>query len=285
MLRRLGLKPKQSWGQNFLSDDAVLDRMADEAMLVPGDAVIELGPGLGHFTRHLLATGARVIAVERDRDMVRALEQQQLPGLQLVEGNAATTDFARTAAVDQVIVVGNLPYHLTSQILFSVLAQVAHVPRALFLLQREVVERLAAEPGSRDYGLPTVLLGFRYRAESVLDVPRSYFHPPPKVDSAVLRLTRLAKPRAEVIDLARFDRLVRAGFAHRRKTLINTLKSDAELGDGPTLLAALATAGIDPTRRAETLSVEEFAAIERALPPPAPKAAPVTSQTEPERGG
>jgi 16S rRNA (adenine1518-N6/adenine1519-N6)-dimethyltransferase len=265
LLRRFGLTPKHSWGQNFLGDELVLERIAEEALLRPAEACVELGPGLGHLTRHLLATGAKVTAVERDRDMVRALRELDLEGLTLVEGNAAEVDFARVAGADQVVVVGNLPYHLSSVILVEVLDQVAHVPRAVFTLQKEVVERLAASPGSRDYGVLTVMLGLRFEVESVFEVPAELFHPPPKVDSAVLRLTRLPAPRAAVTDEARFRRVVKAGFAQRRKTLLNSLKSDKALGQGVDWAAVLARAGLDGGRRAETLSVEEFAAIERAL--------------------
>ncbi|PZR05546.1 MAG: 16S rRNA (adenine(1518)-N(6)/adenine(1519)-N(6))-dimethyltransferase [Archangium gephyra] len=261
ILKRLGLSPKHSWGQNFLSDEMILERIAEEALLRPGEPCVELGPGLGHLTRQLLATGAKVTAVERDRDMVRALNFQKIEGLTIVEGNAAECDFAKVANAEQVVVVGNLPYHLSSQILFEVLEQADHVPRAVFTLQKEVVERLAADPGNRDYGVLTVLLGLRFKMENVLDVPAELFHPPPKVDSAVLKLTRLDTPRAEVKDEARFRKVVKAGFAQRRKTLSNSLKSEKSLEWS----GVLEKAGIDGGRRAETLSVEEFAAIERAL--------------------
>lgn len=265
MLRRLGLHPKHSWGQNFLGDEDVLERIAEEALLRPGEPCLELGAGLGHLTRFLLASGAKVTAVERDRDMAEALRRQQLEGLTIVEANAAEIDFAKIAGADQVVVVGNLPYHLTSPILFEVLEQSAHVPRAVFTLQLEVVERLAAKPGGRDYGVLTVLLGLTFDIEHCFDVPAAKFHPPPKVDSAVVKLTRRAAPRAAVTDELRFRRVVKAGFAQRRKTLINSLKSDKALAEAHDLLAALEKAAIDPKRRAETLSVEEFAAIERAL--------------------
>lgn len=261
ILKRLGLSPKHSWGQNFLSDESVLERIAEEALLRPGEPCVELGPGLGHLTRFLLQTGAKVTAVERDRDMVHALQTQRLEGLTIVEGNAAETDFARVAGADQVVVVGNLPYHLSSPILFEVLDQAAHVPRAVFTLQKEVVDRLAAAPGNRDYGVLTVLLGLRFELENVLDVPAHLFHPPPKVDSAVLKLTRHAAPAAEVTDERRFRKVVKAGFAQRRKTLSNSLKSEKSID----WTGVLERAGIDGQRRAETLSVAEFAAIERAL--------------------
>ncbi len=261
ILRRLKLSPKHSWGQNFLSDEVVLERIAEEALLRPGEPCVELGPGLGHLTQYLLATGARVTAVEKDRDMIAALTAQRFEGLTVVEGNAAQTDFARVAQADQVVVVGNLPYHLSSPILFEVLDQVAHVPRAVFTLQKEVVDRLGASPGGRDYGVLTVMLGLRFKVEHVFDIPARLFHPPPKVDSAVLKLTRLPAPRAEVHDEARFRKVVKAAFAQRRKTLANSLKSEKSFD----WTGVLERAGIDGGRRAETLSVEEFASIERAL--------------------
>ncbi len=267
ILRRHGLRPKHSWGQNFLGDEGALRRIADAARLVPDEPVVELGPGLGHLTRFLLATGARVTAVERDRDMVQVLEKELTSDrLRVVAGNAAEIAFAKAAGAPRVAVVGNLPYHLSSPILFQVLEQRDTVSRAVFTLQQEVVTRLSAEPGGRDYGLLSVLLGLYFEIEELFALPASLFHPPPKVESAVLRLTTLAAPRAAVKDGVRFIRVVKAGFAQRRKTLINSLKSDRALAEPAVLLRALETAGVDPQRRAETLSVAEFAAIERALP-------------------
>jgi 16S rRNA (adenine1518-N6/adenine1519-N6)-dimethyltransferase len=267
MLRRLGLEAKHSWGQNFLGDEIILERIAAEAALAPAEACVELGAGLGHLTRHLLASGARVTAVERDREMAAALRALRLEGLTIVEANAAELDFAAVAKRDQVVVVGNLPYHLSSAILFEVIDQTAHVPRAVFTLQKEVVDRLAASVETRERGILTVLLGLFFDVERCFVISAESFHPPPRVDSAVVKLTRLAAPRAAVVDAARFRRLVKAGFAHRRKTLLNSLKGAAELATSAQLEAALERAGIDGRRRAETLSVEEFAALERALDP------------------
>jgi 16S rRNA (adenine1518-N6/adenine1519-N6)-dimethyltransferase len=267
ILQRHGLRAKHSWGQNFLGDPDILEAIAESLELREGEPVVELGPGLGHLTRFLAATGARVTAVEKDRDMIAVLGKEAIPGVQVVDGNATTVDYAKVAGAPEVKVAGNLPYHLTSSILFQVLEQRATVTRAVFTLQKEVVDRLAAEPGGRDYGLLTAILGLYFSSENLFDIDANRFHPPPKVDSAVLRLIRRSEPLAPVVDGARFIRLVKAGFAQRRKTLINSLKSDKTLGTHEQLLAALATAGIDPTRRAETLSSVEFAAIERALGP------------------
>ncbi|HLL00941.1 MAG TPA: 16S rRNA (adenine(1518)-N(6)/adenine(1519)-N(6))-dimethyltransferase RsmA [Myxococcaceae bacterium] len=270
ILKRHGLHAKYSWGQNFLGDERALREIAEALALREGEPVVELGPGLGHLTRFLAATGARVTAVEKDRDMITVLEKEAIPGVTVVSGNAATVNFAQVAGVPEVAVAGNLPYHLTSSILFQVLEQRAQVTRAVFTLQKEVVERLAAEPGTRDYGLLTVLLGLYFDIDQVAMLPARLFHPPPKVDSAVVRLTRLKAPRAPVVDGDRFIRLVKAAFAHRRKTLLNSLKSDRVLATPEQYATALEAAGIDPTRRAETLSPEEFAALERALGPTAP---------------
>jgi 16S rRNA (adenine1518-N6/adenine1519-N6)-dimethyltransferase len=265
ILQRRGLRPKYSWGQNFLGDAAALEQIVAALQLQPGEPVVELGPGLGHLTRFLLATGARVTAVERDRDMVEALSELRSDALTVVAANAAQVDFARLAGADRVAVVGNLPYHLTSPILFSVLEQRMRISRAVFTVQKEVAERLTAEPGNRTYGLLTVLLGLYFRPHLLFTLPAQLFHPPPQVDSAVLRLTALLVPRAEVSDDAHFRRVVKAGFAQRRKTLLNSLQSDPALGSGAEVRRALESAGVEPTRRAETLSVEEFAAVERAL--------------------
>jgi 16S rRNA (adenine1518-N6/adenine1519-N6)-dimethyltransferase len=265
VLRRFKLKPKHSWGQNFLGDENALQEIADAAALGPGDVCVELGPGLGHLTRFLLETKARVVAVERDREMVAVLEEFALPGLTVIAGNAADVDFAKVSGADQVVVVGNLPYHLSSPILFEVLEQAAHVKRAVFTLQLEVVERLSAEPSTRAYGLLTVLLGLEFDIEHVATLGRHLFHPPPNVDSAVVKLTRRAVPRAKVTSATRFKQVVKACFAQRRKTLNNSIKSDKALAEKFDLKAALERAGIDGIRRAETLSVEEFAALERSL--------------------
>ena len=258
LLRRHGLRPKKDWGQNFLGDEAVLGELAALARLGPGDTVVELGAGLGHFTRALRATGARVVAVERDRELVPVL-RAELPEVEVAEADAKTFDLRAVAAKSRVVVCGNLPYHLSSPILFHLLDQRDAVRRAVLLLQREVAERIVAPPGGRDYGLLSVLLQHVAEARIGLAVPRHAFTPPPEVESAALVLEFLEKPRAQVRDEARFRALVKAAFSHRRKTLWNAVKAM------PGAREALEAAGIDAKRRGETLTVEEFAAVERAL--------------------
>lgn len=261
ILRRHGLRPKKSWGQNFLGDARSLGAIAEACSLGPGETVVELGAGLGHLTRRLAATGANVVAVERDRELVPILEKElALPNVRIVAANAAELTFAEVAGTRPVAVVGNLPYHLTSPILFEVLRQRADISKAIFLVQREVAERVSAPPGGRDYGLLSVLLQLHAEVESVVDVPRGAFHPPPQVESSAVRIDFLPKPRAEVRDPERFEKLVRAAFSQRRKQVANSL----EAGGFANAHELLQKAGIDPKSRAEVLSPADFAALERA---------------------
>ncbi|HKC61019.1 MAG TPA: 16S rRNA (adenine(1518)-N(6)/adenine(1519)-N(6))-dimethyltransferase RsmA [Myxococcales bacterium] len=259
LLRRHGLRPKKEWGQNFLGDPRILGELAALAEVRPGETVVELGAGLGHLTRALAATGARVVAVERDRDLAPIL-RAELPQVEVVEADAKSFDLAAAARGERIVVCGNLPYHLSSPILFHLLDQRAALRRAVLLLQREVAERVAAPPGGRDYGVLSVLVQHVADARIGLRVDRRAFTPPPEVESSALVLDFLPRPRAEVRDERRFRALVKAAFAQRRKTLSNALKAI------PPAREALERAGIDPRRRGETLSVAEFAAVEREMP-------------------
>ncbi len=260
LLRKHGLVPKKDWGQNFLGDEDILDDLAALAGAQPGDTVVELGAGLGHFTRALAATGAHVVAVERDRELAPIL-REELPGVEVVEADAKSFDLQAIAqrTGKPIVLCGNLPYHLSSPILFHLLDQRKALRRAVLLLQREVAVRIAEPPGSRTYGLLSVLVQHVADARIALEVPRHAFTPPPDVESSALVLDFLPEPRAKVIDEQRFRALVKAAFQQRRKTIWNSIKPL----DGAR--QALSKSGLDPMRRAETLSVEEFASIERAF--------------------
>ena len=264
LLRRNHLRPKKEWGQNFLGDERILEEMAGLAALTPADTVVELGAGLGHYTRALAASGAQVIAVERDRELVPIL-REEMKELRVRVEEADAKSFAlkpiAEAAGGKIVLCGNLPYHLSSPILFHLLDERASVKRAVFLLQREVAERIAAPPDSEAFGLLSVLIGLHADASIGMRVGAKAFHPPPDVESSVLVLEMLRAPRAPVISEERFRAVVKAAFAQRRKTLSNALKPV------PGAREAISAAGIDPQRRGETLSVEEFAAIERAIGP------------------
>jgi 16S rRNA (adenine1518-N6/adenine1519-N6)-dimethyltransferase len=268
LLDKYDLRAKKSWGQNFLGDEEILGHIARLAVGAPGEPVVELGAGLGHLTAQLVARGGRVLAIERDRDMARVLRGELGAEVTLVEADAASLDYAalaRDAGATRLAVVGNLPYHLTSPILFGLLDEAAHVARAVFLVQLEVAERLAAAPGTKDWGLLSVLLQHRAEVSIERRVPPGAFFPPPKVDSAVL-LAAFREPAARPLDDGRFRRLVKAGFAQRRKVLANALAA-ARVAPDDAVAAALAAAGVDPRRRGETLTVSEWVAVERALGP------------------
>ena len=267
LLRRHGLHPKKAWGQNFLGDPNVQEAIADLVDPKPGETVVEFGSGLGHLTHRLVGRGARILGVERDRDLAPILRSElasEHPELTIVEADAVTFDLAGAArdAGGPVVVCGNLPYHLGSPILFHVLDNRTHVKRVVTMLQREVVERICAEPDTESYGLLAVLLQQVADVRIGLDVPRGAFVPPPAVESAVLVATMLPTPRAPVTSDELFRKLVKAAFAQRRKTLSNALKG---LAPKEVVQAAAEEAGIELSRRGETLSVHEFAALERAL--------------------
>lgn len=267
ILRRYGLRPKKSWGQNFLGEARHLAAIARACELQPGDLVVEFGAGLGHLTRHLAATGAQVVAVERDRELVPVL-REELAGLnvEIREANAATFSLEELAEErgEKLVVVGNLPYHLSTEILFHVFDQRSVVSRAVFLLQKEVTERIAARPGGKEYGVLSVLLQMYAEVDVPHRVPARAFTPPPQVESAVIRFRMRERPLADPGDEALFRRLVKVAFAQRRKTLANALRA-GRLASPEALARALEAAAIDPQQRAETLSIEDYARLAREL--------------------
>jgi len=262
LMRRHGLRAKKSWGQCFLHDPSVLDRIVAASSISGDDVVLEIGAGLGSLTCRLAAAARRVIAVERDRDLAAVLrtELQAVPTLEVVEANALTIELASFG--DALVVVGNLPYNIASPLLFRLLAQRSVVQRATLMLQRELADRLVAPPGSRLYGAPSVLLQDLAEVRLCFVVPGGAFVPRPRVDSAVLRLDFRAEPRSG-LPFERLQPVVHAAFAQRRKTLRRSLESAY---DRDPIEQALAQTGLDGSRRGETLSGLEFGALARALP-------------------
>lgn len=266
-LRRHGLSPKAAFSQNFLVSSHAVRTIVAATAPVAGELVVELGAGLGTLTAALLDAGARVVAIERDPDMIHVLTADLVPkGLVLKPGDAANVDYAalRDAEGDgrPVCVVGNLPYAITGAILRNLVGSREHISRAVVMVQREVRDRLIAAPGSAEYGALTVFTTAAFGVHTVLKLPPSAFHPPPRVHSAVVGLDVLPVPRAE--ETPAFRTVVKAAFEQRRKTLRNALR--AALGQ-ERAEHALARAGIDPVRRGETLSVEEFAVLASYVEP------------------
>ena len=267
LLSRAGLKAKKSWGQNFLKDESVLTRIAAVTKIGAGEAILELGAGMGALTEQLLVRGAKVTAVERDREMVPILREnlEGVGDLTILEANAADLDYGDLARQSggPLTVAGNLPYQLSSRILVSLADAQPHVARAVLMVQREVAERLVAPPGSRTFGLLSVLVQRAFDASIAFEVPPGAFHPPPKVHSAVVSLTLKAERLAPDID-TKLVAVARAGFSARRKTLKNALSGGLEISSAQAD-ALLARAGIEPQRRAETLSLSELVRIAEVL--------------------
>lgn len=262
-----GLRPKKRLGQNFLIDRNVLNRLIDASGAGPGVNVLEIGPGLGVVSRELLDRGARVVCVEADKDLAPILEDV-LAG----EGGAEVViedflkidlpEFLRSRAQGKWVVVGNLPYYITSPIIAKLIESREFISHILLMVQREVADRLRAAPGSGDYGALTVFARYYCDIESVTRVSRNVFYPVPEVDSEVLKFVVLETPRVAATDEALFFRIVKSAFGKRRKTLLNALGDSPDLDwDKENARRVLLAAGIDETRRGETLSIAEFARI------------------------
>ena len=265
VIRRHGLTPKKSLGQNFLFDLNLTARIARAAGPLENITVVEIGPGPGGLTRALLALGARrVIAIERDQRAIAALEEiaGRYPGrLDIVAGDALAVDPREQLGPERARVVANLPYNIATALLVGWLTVEPWPPwydSLLLMFQREVAERIVASPGSKTYGRLSVLAGWRTEARILFDVAPSAFVPPPKVTSSVVRLTPRPEPLA--CDPAALQRVTEAAFGQRRKMLRQSLKT---LGvDAATLLAG---AGIEPTARAEEIPVDGFVALARTF--------------------
>jgi 16S rRNA (adenine1518-N6/adenine1519-N6)-dimethyltransferase len=259
LLRKYDLLPKRSFSQNFLIQPGAIAQIADAAVAL-GQEVVELGPGLGALTYALLARGCNVLAVELDRDMVRVLQEEfaEQDRLELRHGDAAKVDFSAysRACGSKLVVTGNLPYQATGAILRRVVAHRAVLKGAVIMVQREVRDRLVAEPATKEYGALTVFTRAGFEVETVCRLRPGSFYPAPQVESAVVRLLPCEAPLTE--ETESFQAVVRAAFQMRRKTLRNALRA---LGDAGRADRALSQAGIEPGRRGETLSIEEFARL------------------------
>lgn len=259
LLRRHGLTPKRSFSQNFLVQPDAIRRIAD-ATAALGPRVVELGPGLGALTYALLERGAQVLAVELDRDMVRVLQHElgEHRALEIRQGDAADFDLVEYSNTcgEKLVVTGNLPYQATGAILRQVVKHARVLHGAVLMVQREVRDRLVAEPSTKAYGALSVFVQAQFEVDTVLRLRPGSFHPPPQVQSAVVRLVPRRAPLAEETDS--FRAIVRAAFQMRRKTLRNALRA---LGDPSRAQAASARAAIDLDRRGETLSVTELARL------------------------
>ena len=249
--------PRKRFGQNFLRDESIIEAIARAIAPTNSDHIVEIGPGEGALTQALISGECRLDAIELDRDLRTRLLAgfSTYPGFTLHSADALDFDFASLATDDtRLRVVGNLPYNISTPLIFNLLEQAQIINDMHFMLQLEVVERLAASPGSKDWGRLGVMTQFRCEVEQLFEVPPEAFYPPPKVRSAVVRLTPHPEPQYPNVDPASLGRVVTQAFSQRRKTLRNNFKGMMEDDD----FGGLA---IDPSARAETLSIADFVAM------------------------
>lgn len=252
-----GHHARRRFGQNFLADGHYVARIADAIAPQPGDNLVEIGPGFGALTRPLLERTGRLTAIEIDRDLAARLTAEFAPDrLVLHVADALAFDFA--ALGERLRVVGNLPYNISTPLLFHLAHYEARLVDLHLMLQKEVVARMTAAPATPDYGRLSVMLQVRFAVTRLFVVPAGAFRPMPKVESAVVRLVPLGEARPAIADEPLFARIVVAAFGQRRKTLRNALAGICDA-------AALAAAGIDPAARGETLSIADFVRLANSL--------------------
>lgn len=274
-----GFRRADSLGQNFLVDRNIIEKIIDAAELTENTLVIEIGPGMGALTQVAAKKAGKVIAVEIDRHLIPVLGEVvgHLDNVEIINQDILKTDineliesekknFATSDhEIDKVVILGNLPYYITTPIIMGILERQIEMDTMVIMMQKEVAERIVAEPGGKTYGALSIACQFFCETNYVTTVPRTVFQPQPKVDSAVLRLDKRTELPWEIGAGGRklFFEVVRAGFNRRRKTLLNALTA---LGiDKTELRSILDEAGVEPSRRAETLSIQEFANVANAI--------------------
>jgi 16S rRNA (adenine1518-N6/adenine1519-N6)-dimethyltransferase len=257
-LDQFGIRPRKKLGQSFLEDMNMIRKIASLAELSRDDTVVEIGAGLGFMTEELACQAGRVIALEIDPRLLDVLRGRFAgnPRVEIVAGDVLDYDFSASSPGERIKVVGNIPYRISSPILFHLLAFRRSIASMVLMFQKELADRIMSPPGSKEYGIPSVILAMYAVTVRELTVPPTCFYPVPSVVSSVLKIVMRDRPCSEVKDEALFSRIVRTAFAKRRKTLWNNLR-DAGLPEG-LLREVLLKTGIESGRRAETLSVEEF---------------------------
>lgn len=267
---KYGFRFAKGLGQNFLTDPSVPEAMVEGSGIGPQDLVIEIGPGIGVLTAAAAQAAGRVVAIEVDERLLPILDEtlQEYDNIEVICADVLKTDLAQLidgqlrehGLTGEVRIIGNLPYYITTPIIMKLLEEELPVSSITVMMQKEVADRIEAGPGSKVYGAISVAVQYYCRVSRVASVPKEVFLPSPKVDSAVLLLELRENKAVQVRDEARFFACVKAGFGHRRKTLCNALSGAGNLPK-ETVREVLAAAGIDENRRAETLSIEEFAKI------------------------
>ncbi|WAA09493.1 16S rRNA (adenine(1518)-N(6)/adenine(1519)-N(6))-dimethyltransferase RsmA [Fervidibacillus albus] len=272
-IKKHGFSFKKSLGQNFLIDTNILRKIVDHAHLTESTGVIEIGPGIGALTEQLAKKSRKVLAFEIDRRLEPILTEnlRHYENVDIVFEDFMKADVSHYISeyfqgIDQLAVVANLPYYITTPIIMKCLEEKLPVQRMVVMMQKEVANRLSAKPGTKEYGSLSIAIQYYTTVEVVMNVPHTVFVPQPNVDSAVVRLTFREQPLVSVIDEPFFFRVVKTSFAQRRKTIFNNLMSGlVNKEEKEILVNVLNKAQIDPKRRGETLSIEEFARLSNCL--------------------
>ena len=262
--KRFDIKMSKKLGQNFLIKRGIVDEIVHAAELTPGEPVLEVGPGIGTLTQGLAQSGADVTAIELDRRLLDVLDTTlaSYDNVRIVHGDVLKLDVPTIMNHKPFKVVANLPYYITTPIIMSLLESKLPIERLVVMVQKEVALRMVAQPGTKDYGALSVAVQYYTEPDIVLDVPPKSFLPAPAVTSSVIRCVLRDKPPVDVIDEKLFFRVVKAGFAQRRKTFANTMKTTGLSKDR--IEELLAKANIDGQRRGETFTLQEFADVANA---------------------
>jgi 16S rRNA (adenine1518-N6/adenine1519-N6)-dimethyltransferase len=276
ILEKYGFSFKKSLGQNFLIDPNILKRIVDHANLTEESGTIEIGPGIGALTEHLARNSKKVVAFEIDQRLVPILKEtlSPYPNVEIIHQDVLKADVKavideRFSDIRDLMVVANLPYYVTTPIIMKLLEEKLPIRGIVVMLQKEVADRISARPGTKEYGSLSIAIQYYTTAEIVMTVPKTVFVPQPNVDSAIIRLTVREKPAVEMQDEGFFFQVIKASFAQRRKTILNNLTNQLPNGKEKkeSIIAALHEANVEPGRRGETLSIEEFANLSDALLP------------------
>ena len=262
--KRFDIKMSKKLGQNFLIKRGIVDEIVHAAELTPGEPVLEVGPGIGTLTQGLAQSGADVTAIELDRRLLEVLDTTlaSYDNVRIIHGDVLKLDVPSIMNHKPLKVVANLPYYITTPIIMSLLESKLPIERLVVMVQKEVALRMVAKPGTKDYGALSVAVQYYTEPDIVLDVPPKSFLPAPAVTSSVIRCVLRDKPPVDVIDEKLFFRVVKAGFAQRRKTFANTMKTTGLSKDR--IEELLAKANIDGQRRGETFTLQEFADVANA---------------------
>ncbi|MBA3037196.1 MAG: ribosomal RNA small subunit methyltransferase A [Desulfobacterium sp.] len=271
LLSEWKISPKKQFGQNFLADPSTAEMIISRSKILPENIILELGAGLGALTIPLAAAANKVYAVEKDLSLVPVLQNEilsrSIDNVEILNENMLKLDIKKLAAKhdQRIVVIGNLPYNISSQILIKLIKERGFVSRAILMFQKELARRICGNPGSKDYGRISVMLKYCADTVKIAEVKASLFFPKPKIDSEILEIKFKDRPDFMVDDEMFLFSVIKAAFGKRRKTLKNSL-SGSELGiSAQTAETALNSAGIDPSRRAETLTIEEFSKLGNAI--------------------